>query len=113
MATVTTISLPADVSAYIQAELNAGKYQTAEELVAAALRERRDREQHLSELRAKIDEGLADFEKGNYIEIRNEEEHHAFFDSIKRRGLERLNRERRNAGKPPLPDDPTGGNGSA
>ena len=45
MATITTDSLPTDVSAYIQAELRTGKYQSAEELVTTALRERRDREQ--------------------------------------------------------------------
>jgi antitoxin ParD1/3/4 len=105
MATITTISLPADVSAYIQAELNAGKYKSAEEMVAAALRERRDREQKLAELNVLIDKGLKDIEQGNVITIRNEEEHHTFFESIKRRGLERLNQERRNAGKPPLSDD--------
>ena len=42
MATITTDTLPADVSAYIQSELRAGKYQSAEDLVTAALRERRE-----------------------------------------------------------------------
>ena len=94
MATITTDSLPADVSAYIQAELRTGKYQSAEELVSAALRERRDREQQLTELHAKIDEGLRDIEQGNVITIRNEDEERAFFESIKQRGLERLRQER-------------------
>jgi putative addiction module CopG family antidote len=103
MPAITIDALPADVSTYIQSELRAGKYQSAEDLVTAALRERRDREQQLAELRAKIDEGIRDFEQGNYVEIRNEEEHRAFFESIKRRGRERLNEQRRNEGKPPLP----------
>ncbi len=78
MASITTISLPADVSAYIQAELNAGKYKSAEEVVAAALRERRDREQHLIELQTKIDEGLA----SDYDEI-DEAAHKRLFDELK------------------------------
>ena len=85
MATITTDSLPTDISAYIQAELRTGKYQSAEELVTTALRERRDREMQIAELRAKIDEGLKDFDDGNVIEIRSEEEHRAFFESLKQR----------------------------
>ena len=103
MATVTTISLPPDVSAYIQAELHSGKYQSAEEVVSAAVRERRDRQQKLAELNALLDEGLKDIEQGNVIEIRTEEEHRAFFESIKQRGRQRLNERRRNEGRPPLP----------
>ncbi len=82
MATVTTISLPADVSAYIQAELSAGKYRSAEELVAAALRERRDRQQKLAELRAEIDKGLEDFTRGDFDEM-DEAAHKALFEELK------------------------------
>ena len=94
MASITTVTLPADVADYVQSELDAGKYRTAEDLVTAALRERRDREQKLAQLNALLDEGFRDIEQGNVIEIRNEEEEKAFFESIKRRGRERLQRER-------------------
>jgi putative addiction module CopG family antidote len=94
MPTITTDSLPADVSAYIQAELGTGKYHSAEELVATALREQRDRQQHLAELNAKLEEGLQDVAAGRVIEIRSEQDEEAFFDSIKRRGRERLEQRR-------------------
>lgn len=109
MATITTDSLPADVSAYIQAQLGAGKYQSAEDLVAAALREQRDRQQKLSELNKKLDEGLRDIEEGRVIEIRNKEDQDAFKKSIQKRGLERLNQQRGNEGKQPLQIDENGG----
>jgi putative addiction module CopG family antidote len=89
MPTIMTDTLPADVSAYIQSELRAGKYQSADELVTAALRERRDREQQLAELRAKIDEGIQDFARGDYIEIAGEAAHEAFFDELKSEVLNR------------------------
>jgi putative addiction module CopG family antidote len=89
MPTITTDTLPADVSAYIQAELRDGKYQSAEDLVTAALRERRDRQQQLAELRAKIDAGIEDFARGDYIEIADEAAHEAFFDELKSEVLNR------------------------
>jgi putative addiction module CopG family antidote len=94
MATIITDTLPADVSAYINSELGAGKYQSAEDLVAAALREQRDRQQKLAELNAKLDEGLRDIEAGRVIEIRTEEDEESFFEGIKRRGRERLEKRR-------------------
>jgi putative addiction module CopG family antidote len=83
MATVTGITLPADVSAYIQTALSSGKYQSVDDLVAAALRAQRDREQKLAEVRAKIDEGLEDFARGDFIEIKDEAAHRALFDELK------------------------------
>ncbi len=94
MATITTDSLPADVSAYIQAQLGEGKYQSAEDLVEAALREQRDLHQKLADLNAKLDEGLRDIEEGRVIEIRTQEDEETFFESIKRRGRERLEKRR-------------------
>ncbi len=82
MADVTTISLPADVSAYVQAQLSAGKYRSATELVAVALRERRDREQKLAELRAEIGKGLEDFSRGDFDEM-DEAAHKALFEELK------------------------------
>lgn len=98
MTMITINSLPDDVSDYIQSELSGGKYHSAEELVSVALRELRDREKQLEELRTKIDEGVRDLNEGRFIEIRNEEEHREFFDSIKRIGRERLSERRRNEG---------------
>lgn len=109
MPTISTDSLPADVSAYIQAELGTGKYHSAEELVATALREQRDRQQRLAELNAKLEEGLQDVAAGRVIEIRSEADHEAFKQSIRDRGLRQLNERRRNEGKPPIQLDEVGG----
>ena len=108
MATIITDTLPADVSAYIHAELGAGNYHSTEDLVAAALREQRDRRQQLAELNAKLDEGLRDIEAGRVIEIRTEADHEALKKSIRERGLQRLNQQRGNEGKPPLYFDENG-----
>jgi putative addiction module CopG family antidote len=90
MPNIATDSLPADVSAYIQAQLGTGKYHSAEELVATALREQRDRQQQQAELNAKLDEGLRDIEEGRVTEIRTRVDHEAFKKSISNRGLEQL-----------------------
>jgi putative addiction module CopG family antidote len=77
-----TSALPADLSQYIQDEVATGAFASSNELLAAAVREHKERKQKLQKLKADIDEGFAALERGEYIEIRSIEEHEALLTQI-------------------------------
>jgi antitoxin ParD1/3/4 len=69
-------------------EVAAGKYRSAEEVVSEGLRLLRDRK--IEALRKEIDIGLEQIERGDVIDIDDEEAHAALLEDIKLRGRERL-----------------------
>jgi antitoxin ParD1/3/4 len=66
----------------------AGKYRSAEEVVADGLRLLRERE--IDALRKEIDVGLEQIERGEVIDIDDEVAHAALLEDIKARGRQRL-----------------------
>jgi antitoxin ParD1/3/4 len=66
------ISLTPELEQFINEKVNSGKYPSASEVVQAALRllEERERlyQEKLTELQAKIDEGIASLERGEGID---------------------------------------------
>jgi putative addiction module CopG family antidote len=83
-------TLPLELQQYVQTQLAEGHFNTEEEVISEGLRlmQRRD---ELSEM---VRAGLEEIEQGNVTSINNEEESRAFFDSIKRRGMDDLRRNR-------------------
>jgi putative addiction module CopG family antidote len=82
-------SLPPDLETFVQHEVASGNYPSPEEVVSDGLRLLRERK--LYELRRDIDAGFAQIERGEGIELKDDESLRAFFEDIKRRGRERLN----------------------
>jgi antitoxin ParD1/3/4 len=98
-------SLPPDLSSFVEQQVASGAFRTADEVVVAGLRLMQDRERKLAELRAMIQEGMDDFERGDYIELTTPEEYKAFAEDICARGMERLaQREKEHAESANRPD---------
>ena len=81
-------AIPAEFQQFVQQEVASGRYRSAEEVVADGLRLLR--EQKLYELRKDIAAGLAQLDRGEGIELHDEQSVQAFFDDIKLRGRQRL-----------------------
>ena len=74
MATRTTvnISLTPELDAFLQSRVKSGRYQTTSEVVREALRllqnQEKEREEGLKQLKAKLQRGAAEAERGELLE---------------------------------------------
>ncbi len=76
-----TSSIPAELQAFVSESVGAGRFGTADDVVAAGLRLLKDRCDELAELRAMVQAGADDLANGNYVEF-GEDELDSFFDGI-------------------------------
>jgi len=79
----TSMTLSPHWQAFIQRQIDSGRYASASEVVREALRDMEEREQQLAALRAHIAEGIAQIERGEVVEWDPED--------IVARALERAN----------------------
>ena len=93
------VSLTPELEQMVHEKVETGMYNSASEVIRDALRLYKDfdevRQKRIEELRREIQIGLDELDRGEGILIRNEEEHKAFFERIKREGRERLAARRR------------------
>ena len=80
--------LSPDLESFVQHEVAAGNYPSAEDVISDGLRLLRERK--LYELRRDIEAGRAQLERGEGIELKDDDALRVFFEDIKRRGMERL-----------------------
>jgi antitoxin ParD1/3/4 len=80
--------LPPDLETFVQHEVASGNYPSPEEVISDGLRLLRERK--LFELRQDVDAGLSQIERGEGIELKDDEALCEFFEDVKRRGRERL-----------------------
>jgi len=82
---------------FIRESVKAGDYNSASEVVREALRllkaQKDEHRTKLELLRAEVQKGIDALERGEYIELNGPEEISAYFDDVKKRGMERLARE--------------------
>ena len=83
-------SLPPDLEEFVNQEVMAGAYETRDQVLAEGVRLLQERTRKLQRLRGDIQTGLEQLERGECIEIPNEEAHRAFFEDIRARGRARL-----------------------
>jgi len=81
-------AVPPELQRFVEQELASGRYQSAEEVVAEGLRLLRERK--LYELRKDVDAGVQQLDRGEGIELEDQETLQRFFDDIKGRGRLRL-----------------------
>lgn len=82
------VSLTPELERLVQRKVKSGEYQTASEVVREGLRLIKERDK-LNWLRAGIQKGIDDYERGDYEEY-GESNLHELFEGVKRRGLQRL-----------------------
>ncbi len=59
--------IPEELKAFIEREIGSGKYRNEEEVVSAALRLLQERERKLESLRADLQEGFSELERGERL----------------------------------------------
>ncbi|MBU4272025.1 MAG: type II toxin-antitoxin system ParD family antitoxin [Planctomycetes bacterium] len=89
-----TVEIPSEFQRFVNQVIDGGSYTTESEVVGDALRLLQQRRQRIEELRREIQPALDQLDRGEGIELKNEEELDAFFEDIKSRGRARLAAER-------------------
>ena len=74
--------LPPDLAQFVADQLAQGKYGSASDVVCDGVRLLREREERLTALRADVDQGLAQLESGDFVELENDAAVDAFFDDV-------------------------------
>jgi len=85
-----TIEIPADLQQFVHNAIDTGGYKNEAEVVGQALRLLQERQRRIEELRREIQPALDQLDRGEGIEIKDEEELRLFFEDVKKRGRERL-----------------------
>ena len=83
------LALPDDLRKFVQDEVASGRFQSTEDVICEALRRLREHERQLDELRAELQIGIDQLDRGEGIPFVAED--------IKRRGRERLAAKERQA----------------
>ena len=91
------VNLTDKLAKFIRESVKTGDYNNASEVVREALRllkaQKDEHQAKLDVLRAELQKGIDAYERGEYIELNNREEISQHFESIKKRGMERLAKE--------------------
>ena len=88
-----TVEIPPDLQQFVHQAIDAGNYKSEAEVVGQALRLLQERQRRIEELRREIQPALDRLDRGEGIEIKDEEELRLFFEDIKQRGRKRLEAE--------------------
>ena len=78
---MTVSSLPADLAEFVQHEIAAGHYNSAEELICDSLRLMQSQREQLHELRDELQPALDELDRGGGIVVKSEDLR-KFFDEI-------------------------------
>jgi antitoxin ParD1/3/4 len=89
-----TVEIPADLQQFVHQVIDNGSFKSENEVVRQALRLLQQRQQKIEELRREIQPALDQLDRGEGIELKDEEEIRLFFEDIKKRGRERLDAEK-------------------
>lgn len=68
MPRTTSVTLSSHFEDFVQRQLATGRYETVSEIVRESLRLMENREAQLSVLRGELDVGLAELDRGEYID---------------------------------------------
>ncbi len=85
---------PPELDQIVQQELAAGSYRSEDELLLEAVRLLHQREQDLRDFKAQLQGRLERLDRGEGIEIEDEEALRAFFDDVQARGQQRYEESR-------------------
>ena len=80
---MVAVELSAELTEFVDREIANGRYQSREQLIADAVQRLQEQSQYEADLRAKIQVGLDELERGEGISIRGDGELRQFFDDIK------------------------------
>ncbi len=81
---------PPDLREFVAAKIASGQFKSADEFAIRAAELYRHMDCRHEELKRAVAEGIAQIEAGDYLEFRDDDELHEFFEGVKRRGRELL-----------------------
>lgn len=87
---MVTTPLPADLSQFVESEVAAGRYSSPDEVVHTALRLLKEQLEEWRRLKADIDAGFEEIERGEGIHISDEATRKALIEAIKQEGQQLL-----------------------
>lgn len=96
-------SVPPEIEQYVQQVVASGRYDSAEDVVRAAFRLLQEQERRWESLRADIQSGFGELERGEGIEM-DEATLREFFDDIQVRGRQRYEARYKDRRLIPLPE---------
>jgi antitoxin ParD1/3/4 len=88
-----TVEIPSDLQQFVHRVIDTGSYKSEAEVVGEALRLLQERERRIEELRQEIQPALEQLDRGEGIQLKDEEELRLFFEDINERGSKRLGAE--------------------
>ncbi|MGD0518286.1 MAG: type II toxin-antitoxin system ParD family antitoxin [Thermoguttaceae bacterium] len=88
-----TVEIPPNLQQFVHDVINTGDYKSEADVVSQALLLLQQRQQKIEELRREIQPALDELDRGEGIELKNEEELRLFFEDIKKCGREQLEAE--------------------
>jgi Arc/MetJ-type ribon-helix-helix transcriptional regulator len=77
-----TETFPPDVQQFVRQEIAAGNFRSEQELVVQAVRSLRDSEENVKRFRLEVQEAVESLDRGEGIELEDDEALGAFFDEI-------------------------------
>jgi antitoxin ParD1/3/4 len=80
------VSLSAQMKAWVEAQIASGKYHNVSEYVRDLIRRDVEAQERLRAQRAHLAEGAADIAAGRFETLRNDDDIHAVFDTIRKGG---------------------------
>lgn len=75
-------TFPPDVQQFVRQEIARGNFRNEQELVVQAVRRLRDSEENFQRFRREVQEAVDSLDRGEGIELENDEALGAFFDEI-------------------------------
>ncbi len=84
-----TITLSPELESFIKSQIDSGTYTSASEVVSNALKLLEEREHKLQLLRAELQKGSDQIDKGEYYDL-DTNDLEEFFDGVQKRGREKL-----------------------
>ncbi|MBN1394506.1 MAG: type II toxin-antitoxin system ParD family antitoxin [Pirellulales bacterium] len=88
---VITVEIPSEFQQFVNQVIDSGSCNTESEVVSDALRLHEQRRRRIEELRREIQPALDRLDRGEGIELKNDDELRQFFDDIKLSSRERSN----------------------
>lgn len=78
-------AFPPELHGLVQTELASGRYKDEDELLLEAVRSLRERESHAEQFRQDLQARIERVDRGEGIELEDEQALHEFFEDVKRR----------------------------
>ena len=79
---MTEVAIPDEFAEYVDREVASGKFRSDSEVVAEGLRLLQERERRRDALLSDLQVGIDQFDRGEYVEVKTQDDQDALFEDI-------------------------------